>query len=341
MSEQSHAPVCTVCIANFNGAAVIQDCLDSVFSQDCSFSLEVVVHDDASTDDSLSIIRESHPEITVISSQTNVGFCASNNRMVAAARGQFILLLNNDASLFPDALNTLYRHASSHELAILGLPQFDADTGKFIDNGYYCDFFANPIPNLARALTHVAFVSGACLWIPKVLWHAAGGFPEWFGSVAEDMYLCARLRLSGYPIIALGESGFRHHVGFSLGGGKVVGGRRLVSTIKRRALSERNKSFAMISTYPLCILLPILPIHLALLMVEGLFISMAKRDFRILIEVYSPIIPSILKAWPKLFMLRKETQRQRRICLREWVSTFRLTYHKLRLILRHGLPELK
>ena len=41
-------------------------------------------------------------------------------------------------------------------------------------------------------------VIGACLWIQKGLWEELGGFPEWFGSIAEDMYLCCRARLAGY-----------------------------------------------------------------------------------------------------------------------------------------------
>ena len=341
-STTPDALVCSVCIANYNGFGIIRNCINSVLAQDCDFDFEIIVHDDASTDNSVDIIRLEFPDIRLLSSDTNVGFCTSNNRMVETARGRYILLLNNDAMLFPDALQSLHREACSAETAVLGLPQYDARTGEFIDNGYYCDIFANPIPNRSRTRSNdVAFVSGACLWIPKVLWQETHGFPEWFGSVAEDMYLCTRLRLAGHPVIALGESGFHHHIGFSLGGGKVTGKKRLATTIRRRAFSERNKTFVMILTYPLCALLPILPAHLALLITEGIFISIAKQDRRIWKKIYSPVIPSILDARKHLCKLRNEIQQQRSVSFYDWSRSFRLTFHKLKLILKHGLPELR
>ena len=335
------SPICSVCIANYNGANGILDCIEAVLAQDCDFDFEIIVHDDASTDNSVDIIRSEFPGIQLLSSDTNVGFCTSNNRMAKVAAGHYLLLLNNDAMLLPDALKTLYRAACGSTPAVFGLPQYDASTGEFVDNGYYCDIFANPMPNMVMDHCHVAFVSGACLWIPLPLWNDSGGFPEWFGSVAEDMYLCARLRLGGHPVIALGKSGFHHHFGFSLGGGRVNRGNRLSSTIRRRSLSERNKTYVMITTYPMCILLLVLPLHLLLLMAEGLLLSVAKSDFGIWKTVYSPITSSILKAKNNLISLRGEIQRRRRINLGDWANGFRFTCHKIQLLIRHGLPELR
>ena len=67
--------------------------------------------------------------------------------------------------------------------------------------------------------------------------------------VGGDLYLCCRVRLAGYPVRALGTSGYRHRVGQSVGGGKTAGG-RLAKFYCRRVLSERNKTFVMVMTYP-------------------------------------------------------------------------------------------
>ncbi len=216
-------PVCSICIANYNGMAFIKDCLYSIQRQQIDFPIEIIVHDDASGDDSVSFIREHFPEVILIESKRNVGFCTSNNRMVARAHGEYILLLNNDAELLPDALKVLYQHAEKNDThTILGIPQYDYSSGELIDRGIMFDLFLNPIPNLCQELQEVGMIVGACLWLSKSLWVELGGFPEWFDSLAEDMYICCLARLKGYSIKILNSSGFRHHVGASFGGGKIV-----------------------------------------------------------------------------------------------------------------------
>ena len=222
--NDKNQPVCTVCIANYNGMALIDACIQSVLEQDCNFDVEIIVHDDASTDGSAQYIRARYPQVKLIASTENVGFCISNNRMVDIAEGEYILLLNNDAALFPDALRTLHDAATGlAQPAILGLPQYDAGTGELIDIGSRFDMFLNPIPNLDPARNEVGMIIGACLWLPRGLWNELGGFPDWFGSLAEDMLLCCLARLYGYKVVALPDSGFSHWVGQSLGGGKVTG----------------------------------------------------------------------------------------------------------------------
>src|SRR5688572_14579783 len=104
-------PVCTVCIANYNGEELLGPCIESILTQDCEFPVEIIVHDDASSDGSVALLRSLYPQVDVIASASNVGFCVSNNRMVEKARGEFILLLNNDAALAGDALRSLYEES--------------------------------------------------------------------------------------------------------------------------------------------------------------------------------------------------------------------------------------
>lgn len=338
----SQEPLVSVCIANYNGAEVIEDCLNSVFAQDCDFPIEVLVHDDTSTDDSADMVRDGYPSVILIPSTQNVGFCISNNRIAARARGKYILLLNNDAALFPDALRTLYAYAENQPLAgILGLPQYDMATRELLDIGSLCDPFLNPVPNLDAGRQDVAMVSGACLWIPRSLWEKLGGFPDWFGSLAEDLYLCSITRLTGYSVQALGNSGFLHHVGKSLGGGKVTKENRLVTSRKRRALSERNKSFVMVLTYPAPLFQLIFPLHLVLLLLEGAALALIKREISLFQDIYLACIKALWQERERLFRLRRKTQTHREIGLRQFWSVFLLVPHKLRMLLRHGLPHLK
>jgi GT2 family glycosyltransferase len=331
----------SVCNANYNGIGLIDECIASVRGQTGGVPVEILVHDDASTDGSAAHIREKHPEMRLIASRENVGFCVANNRMAAAARGEYLLLLNNDATLLPDALATLQAEAARlARPAILTLPQYDAATGKLLDIGCLLDPFLNPVPNRDPARGDVGTVHGACLWIPKALWEELGGFPEWFGSVAEDLYLCCRARLAGYAVRAPGVSGYRHRVGKSFGGGKALDG-RLVTTYRRRALSERNKTFVMAACYPSLPLAALFPLHLVLIHIEGALLSAVRCDARLWRSVYAPLLPRLWAERSRLCRLRQLAQAARKIGVLAWLQPFHWLPWKLRLLLRHGVPEIR
>lgn len=333
-------PVCTVCIANYNGIGLIASCIESVLSQDCNFDVEIIVHDDASTDGSADFIRSRYPQVTVIESPGNVGFCISNNRMAAAAHGEYLLLLNNDATLLPDALRTLHERAASLPTpAILGLPQYSAANGELIDIGSRLDPFLNPVPNFSSSDGEVGMVIGACLWLPRRLWNELGGFPEWFGSLAEDMYLCLLARLHGYPVLALPTSGFKHWVGKSLGGGKVVVG-RLSTKATRRMLSERNKSYVMCLTYPAPFFQLLFSLHLVLLLLEGMTLATIKLDAGLFRKIYLGCLISLWKDRQRLASMRREAQGGRTCGRAEFFTVFDWIPHKIRLLFRHGIPEI-
>lgn len=331
----------SVCIANYNGLEVIDDCLRSIIAQQGEVPLEILIHDDASSDGSAAHIRNRYPDVRLIESLENVGFCIANNRMAAEAKGKHLLLLNNDAALYPDALNTLLTEAERlDQPAILGLPQFDATSGNLVDIGSLFDPFMNPIPNLNPKRNEVGMVIGACLWIPKRLWDELGGFPEWFGSIAEDMYLCCRARLAGYAVRTLAISGYRHWQGRSFGGNRVVDN-RLSSTVRRRALSERNKSYVMVLAYPAPLFQLIFSLHLVLLLLEGAALTLIKRELVLFNDVYLACIKALWQERLRLFHLRRKIQANRKIGLRLFWSVFQLAPHKLRMLIKHGLPSIR
>jgi GT2 family glycosyltransferase len=330
-------PLCSVCIANYNGIGFLGPCLESVLSQDFDHPLEIIVHDDASTDDSVAFIRSNFPQVRLLASGTNVGFCASNNRMAAASRGRFLLLLNNDATLFPDALQTLHDYALSQEKpGILGLPEYDMQTGELIDIGYRLDLFLNPIPNRDPSRRVISMITGACFWVPKSLWNELGGFPEFFGSLAEDLYLCCLARLRGCPVEAVPQSGFHHWMGRSFGGGRIAA-RGLQTTYRRRALSERNKMCVMIMCCPYPYSLILLPLYTVVLVSEGILISALKRDFRLWKEIYLRCLRELWDKRKQLAKSRRQVQRFQNEAS-AFFDTLVLIPQKIVLYMKHGLP---
>lgn len=334
-------PTCSVCIANYNGEQLLVDCIESLLAQECGVTIEIIVHDDASTDGSVALLRERYPQIELLSSADNVGFCIANNRMVAHARGEYVLLLNNDAALFQDAMTVLLMTAREQQPSgILTLPQYDWISGNLVDRGSLLDPFFNPVPNLDATRRDVAYVIGACLWMPRALWTRLGGFPEWMESIGEDIYLCCQARLGGSPVQTTLVSGYRHRQGANFSGGRANDG-RLRSTMRRRRLSERNKTFALVLFSRPRLLAFVLPLHLLMLAVEGVVLGMASRNWRIPNDIYGNAMLSLVRRRHHLLLARREIQRSRKIGWRDFYRGFTSLPIKLLLLLRHGLPMLR
>ena len=338
--NRSCDPVCSVCIANYNGVGYMEECIRSVIEQDFQFPFEIIVHDDASCDRSVEVLRNEFPEIILIESETNVGFCISNNRMAARSKGKYILFLNNDATLFPDALNTFHENAESEkDICIYGLRQFDAATGELIDFGIFLDPFLNSIPNRDLRRRDVGMVMGACLWVPRIIWEKTGGFPGWFKTMHEDMYICCFARLYGYPVRVIPKSGYRHWVGKSLGGGKIVNN-QVSTTLKRRALSERNRIYVIVLCYPEPLFSVLFPCHIIVLLLEGIFLSFVKRNLAIFKDIYLYSIISFWKNRKKLIRIRNKIKKNGVINFINIFSLMRPIPQKLRILIVNGLPEI-
>ncbi len=344
MDEATHelksGPVCSICIANYNGESMLRDCIDSVLAQDAAISVEIIVHDDASSDGSVALLRATYPQVRVLQSDTNVGFCVSNNRMVAQARGEFVLLLNNDAALLPDALTSLLDAAhTSTTPTIFTLPQYDWSSDELVDRGCLLDPFYNPVPNLDTKSSEVAMAIGACLFLPRALWNELGGFPEWMESIAEDLYLCCLARLRGARVPAIAASGYRHRRGATFSGER-NNAAKLVSTFRRRRLSERNKTAALFICTPTPLMWPLLVLHLFLLLMEGVAISLWRLDPRILSEIYLAAPTTVAKNLACLRTLRKEKQATRQVSTKEYFAQFSRVPRKIVLLARFGMPRI-
>ena len=334
-------PHISVCIANYNGIDIIGPCLDSILNQQVDCEIEILIHDDASTDGSADFIKSKYPHVTLIESKKNIGYCKSNNLMAKNATGNYLLFLNNDVTLFSEALDVLYKYSKSCDKPhILSLPQFDMDSGEIIDYGNSLDLFLNPAANKSPDHNKIGMVIGALLWIPRLAWDEIGGFPEWFESLSEDMYLCMYALILGYNISVLHLSGYYHKVGHSFGGGKLINN-KMITTFTRRRLSERNKCYVMFLFYPMLLFYVIFPIHVLLLFAEGLLLSIIKKNNKIFFNIYSPALSSIWKYKYFLAKNRKIIQSRRKIGYLKFLSVFTFMPVKLKMFLRHGIPTIR
>lgn len=333
-------PLVSICIANYNGESFLAECIDSILNQWDAPVYEIIVHDDASTDRSLELLSR-YPMVTVIRSEKNVGFCTSNNRMTNVAKGIYLLLLNNDAVLYPDALSTLATSvATIGTPTILGLRQYDYYSHRLIDTGAQLDIFMSPVPITQNNPARPAMVIGACLWIPRSLWNELGGFPEWFETNAEDVYLCCAARLRGYDIQVPMYSGYLHRVGATLSD-RNDSSNQLSTTVRRRYLSERNRTRLMLLFYPLWLLIPSFFLHLITLLIEGSIVSLANMNPKILKYVYWNAIRDVgfKDTMARRTKIRKSMTHEP--ATMDFLSRFCIIPEKLRNLILNGLPHVR
>lgn len=337
---EADRPIISVCIANYNGEHLLDECLTSVYTQKCAERFEVLVHDDASTDGSVALLRERHPQVDVIASDENVGYCVSNNRLAQRAHGMYLLLLNNDATLRPGAFEALLHAArAGHAMDVFTLTQYDRLSGALVDRGVRLDWLYTPVPNQTAFCARLAYVQGACLWIRRDAWNQLGGFPAWMGSNAEDVYLCMLARLRGGNIRVAKGSGYDHRQGTSFGGNRLTGG-RLQTSYRRRYLSERNRTCALLVCTPTWLAWPWFTLAIAVLMVEGLVMGLITLDAKIWTRIYVPAVFGALRRVPTMCSARRRAQAGRTMGLCNYIRLFERVPQKLRVLIKHGLPKL-
>ncbi len=116
----SNLPLVSIIVLNWNGEKCIQLCLNSLFEQTYP-NYEVIVVDNASTDDSPEIVRREFSRARLIVNGSNLGFAAGNNVGIRAANGDLIAMFNNDAIADKDWLAEMVKAlTSSHQVGVVG-----------------------------------------------------------------------------------------------------------------------------------------------------------------------------------------------------------------------------
>ncbi|GGM18958.1 glycosyltransferase family 2 protein [Dactylosporangium sucinum] len=215
--------------------------------------IEVIVVDNASTDNSAAAIQHAYPEVRVIQHPTNVGFGNAVNLGASYARGRWILLINPDTEPIGDVIRTLVEFAATH-------PDHRIYTGRTLradrtDDGhsvhalpslwgYVCfatalssvfrkspRFNPDELPGLERAIGgEVPAVSGCLLLIDRPFWEQLGGFTPDYFMYSEDIDLSARAREAGARPFLVPDAQLLH-----------VGG-AASSTVNKRIMVLRGKT---------------------------------------------------------------------------------------------------
>lgn len=190
----------------------------SALGQSLAAFPNIIVIDNASSDNTLEAFAKSMPRAKVIANERNLGFGAANNRGVLAAETEFVLLLNPDCIIDASAAQQLLQCADANPSASMMAPQLIDRHGN-PDKNYSMGHNTWPAKGpLADGNTCVGFVSGACMLIRRDAMLKIKGFDERFFLYYEDTDLCLRLTEQCGEIILAPQSRVTHLSRGSSGG---------------------------------------------------------------------------------------------------------------------------
>lgn len=236
--ELASAPDVSVIVVNWNLRELLRSCLESVRRHAGGLAVEIIVVDNASRDGSSGMVAREFPETTVIGNLENAGFARASNQGMAAARGRYFFLLNNDATLFEGALPLMVAYMDSHLGAGACGPRVVNGDGTLqaFSKGYY--------PSIPRILGHFFlpgrlqhpggkalglyefedrmemrqfdWLSGCALMVRRQAAEETGFLDAAVFMYCEDIDWCYRMKRSGWSAIYLPEARVVHLGGQSM-----------------------------------------------------------------------------------------------------------------------------
>lgn len=217
-----------VVILNWNGRKHLENFLPSVLEHACA-GMELVVADNASTDDSVRWLEANHPSVRVVQLEKNFGFAKGYNETLKQVEAKYYVLLNSDVEVTAGWLDpilrlmeanpgigacqpkiNMYHDKNSFEYAGAAGGWLDAlgypfARGRVFD---YCEEDLGQYDDTAE----VFWASGAALVVKAEIYHLLGGLDEFFFAHQEEIDFCWRMQLAGYRVVVFPAS-VVYHVG--------------------------------------------------------------------------------------------------------------------------------
>jgi GT2 family glycosyltransferase len=215
----------TVVIVTWNTRELTLRCLDTLFDNTPNLRMRVIVADNGSEDGSADAIAKRFPQIDLIRNEGDFGFARANNEAIKSVNSEWVLLLNPDTEVHPNAINNLLAFSKQHpEAGVTGGRSVFADGSlnpasawnKMTPWSLFCfltglnrifkrSAFFNPeaIGGWKRdTVRRVDIVSGSFFMIQTALWRKLGGFDSRYFMYGEEADLCLRAAAIGYlPMI--------------------------------------------------------------------------------------------------------------------------------------------
>lgn len=239
-------PSVAIVILNWNGRHHLEKFLPSIFEtayENCS----IIVADNASTDNSVSFLKENYPQIEIIFLSKNFGFAKGYNEALKKVNAAYYVLINSDVEVEPHWLHPVIEFMETEETCAACQPKVLAYENKNLFEyagaaGGWIDAYGYPFARgrvfekceedhaQYNTTQQIFWATGAAMVVKSKVYHQLGGFDEYFFAHQEEIDLCWRMQIAGYKIFCCPAS-----VVYHLGGGTLARGRS-----KKTFLNYRN-----------------------------------------------------------------------------------------------------
>jgi len=310
----------SIVIPHFGSSEILYTCLDSLTQSTYSL-IEIVIVDNGS-DIQKSLLNEYGLAFQYIKNEKNLGFAGGCNVGIRAAKGKYIVLLNNDTKVDPVWLEPLINILESNPTVAACQPlllssRFEGKMDYAGALGGLIDIFGYPFAigrifntieddeNYYSGKFKIFWASGtASIWRKSIL-SEVGYLDEDFFAHMEEIDLNWRCQLVGYKILSTSESKVYHYSGYSLGH----------DSWKKMYLNHRNNLVMMLKNYEGKTLLRILPIRLILEIatIVSSICSLNWRRFFAVLFAKAYVLFHLKSIWTK----RKQIHSKRKLADRE------------------------
>jgi GT2 family glycosyltransferase len=225
--KESHGIVLSIIIVNWNNKDILRDCLNSIYHTHNVSQYEIIVVDNHSEDNSIELLKSEFPDVVLLENDENLGFARANNQAIKIARGNYILLLNNDTVVtntycFDRMIELMEKNP---QVGILGCKllypdgtlqscgeSFPSVWGIFKSQILFAKTWKRFGKNKQEDnhFKKVDFVCGACLMTQKEILDQVGLLKEKYFMYGEDVEFCYRVHKAGYDIGVLTDESIIH-----------------------------------------------------------------------------------------------------------------------------------
>ncbi|MFH1667993.1 MAG: glycosyltransferase family 2 protein [Candidatus Komeilibacteria bacterium] len=281
----------SIIIVSWNIATYLDQCLASLFKY-CYFDYEIIVVDNASSDQTVAMVKKKYPTVKLIINEVNQGFARANNQGVDQSAGDFLLFLNPDIELIDNSLEKAISYLANHQqIGMLGVNVLNSDQTNQISVRKLPSLYSqlitllklnNIIPSLNQKYFQKDFdyhktqqvesIIGACMLIKRTVYEAIGRLDNDYFVWFEEVDLCLRLNQRNLPVYYFAETKIIHHGKQSF---------KQMMTLSRQALFNRSmliyfKKHRPWSQFMLLVIL--LPLNYLLTFIQQI-LNIQKRDY--------------------------------------------------------------
>jgi GT2 family glycosyltransferase len=255
-------PLVSVIIVNYNGQKWLKKCFDSLLDQTYN-NFEIIFVDNNSSDESIEFLEKTYKDkrIKIIKHKENSGFAGGNNIGIKEAKGDYVLLLNNDTWVEKDFLKNLWQQYRNLNIDVLGPTECSYDGFQDQDISMAIDILGHPIW-LDEQYNKSFYLSGFCLFFSKDLYLDTKGLDNNFFMYFEETDWFWRLNLLGKKFKKVSDIKVYH-----AGSGSTGSGIKYLSFLWR----NQNTLQMLLKNYSLITLIFILPICILQNIIEMIF----------------------------------------------------------------------